>query len=999
MKKHFTLLAALLLITIASWAQIVGGVPEAERNALIALYDATNGEGWANKTSWKTDADVEFWYGVTVANGHVTELDLAGNQLMGSIPSSIGNLTSLLKLDLCLNRLSGTIPTTIGNLTSLTSLDLTGNELSGTIPDEIGALSALTSLYMGRNHLSGSIPSSLGGLSNIEFLELYVNNLSGIIPAELGNLTLLKALDLSNNLLTGAVPASFAQLSNMYVLFLENNKLTEVCDLSSLTNLSGIYIHNNLLGFSALAAAKVTVTAELSFGYTPQRNPRLTSAASGGSLTLTMPEAMTGNVYRWFNGDTEIPGQTGQSLTIPATQVGAYYCKATNPAFPELTLCSAAEDVGGTISHGIATDEYAVLRKLYESTNGPEWFRNSGWNTDEPVANWRDVQVDGVHVTALLLSYNNLTGVIPAEVGSLTKLKSFILTGNNLTGTIPSEMGNLAELTYLNLRENRMSGAIPQSIGNLTNLKNLDLRINELSGSIPSALGNLTQLQSLYLNNNQLTGAIPSSLGNLTLLKNLYLGSNRLSGTVPSSFGNIASLNDLRMENNLLSGSLPAEMGTLGNLTKIYLHKNNLSGLCSLPIDAYGDLSENYLDYDDLTTSGIGSKYYCYNQGQVVLSRANSTLTIPGHVEGNVYTWYKNNVGNGQVLPTFTATENGSYYCKITNPSFPSLPLLNTTEEIVTVGVATYTLTANAKNKGTIAVDGGAYTAPLALTTGTAVKVVATPNPGYLFVGWGGSVNATTAEVTITMDASKLLVAKFIPIPSRTLFVVRQGSGSVTVDGEAYTAPLSYIEGTATHLKATPAAGYLFKEWKGASTSTSAEVDVTLDVSKTMVAIFEPISHSLTVTTVGSGSVTVNGQAYTSPLSLVENSSAALKATPASGYTFTGWSGAATSTDAEVSLTMNAPKAITATFTAVTSVVDEAIGEVKVYPNPFSDALQFENEEAVRRVTIVNMVGQVVMVVNGSVSSIKTNELRAGIYLIKIEDINGSCITRRLVKK
>ena len=38
------------------------------------------------------------------------------------------------------NQLSGTIPVELGNLTSLISLDLEDNQLSGTIPAEIGNL-------------------------------------------------------------------------------------------------------------------------------------------------------------------------------------------------------------------------------------------------------------------------------------------------------------------------------------------------------------------------------------------------------------------------------------------------------------------------------------------------------------------------------------------------------------------------------------------------------------------------------------------------------------------------------------------------------------------------------------------------------------------------------------------------------------------------------------------------------------------------------------------
>jgi len=59
------------------------------------------------------------------------------NQLTGSIPSEIGNLTNLTELVLAVNQLSGEIPESVGNLTNLISLDLRENQLSGEIPPEV----------------------------------------------------------------------------------------------------------------------------------------------------------------------------------------------------------------------------------------------------------------------------------------------------------------------------------------------------------------------------------------------------------------------------------------------------------------------------------------------------------------------------------------------------------------------------------------------------------------------------------------------------------------------------------------------------------------------------------------------------------------------------------------------------------------------------------------------------------------------------------------------
>ena len=105
-----------------------------DREALVALYHATDGPNWTNNTNWLTDALLGQWAGVYTDNtGRVTYLDLSANQLSGEIPPSLGNLDGLFGLGLSLNQLSGEIPPSLGNLTNLEWLDLSWNQLSGEI--------------------------------------------------------------------------------------------------------------------------------------------------------------------------------------------------------------------------------------------------------------------------------------------------------------------------------------------------------------------------------------------------------------------------------------------------------------------------------------------------------------------------------------------------------------------------------------------------------------------------------------------------------------------------------------------------------------------------------------------------------------------------------------------------------------------------------------------------------------------------------------------------
>jgi hypothetical protein len=198
-------LMALLVVSSTS-VPLQGSIPSSERAALIAFYNAANGDNWIVNRGWKGNNNEPdgfsqigsegSWYGITVTSvsgDHVTAIKLSNNQLNGTISPELGKLKYLESLMLFSNQLSGTIPSTLGNLSNLHSLYLDNNQLSGSIPSELGLLSHLKGIYLYANQLSGTIPSELGNLSNLEYLRLDANQLSGSIPSSLTNLTNLSS--------------------------------------------------------------------------------------------------------------------------------------------------------------------------------------------------------------------------------------------------------------------------------------------------------------------------------------------------------------------------------------------------------------------------------------------------------------------------------------------------------------------------------------------------------------------------------------------------------------------------------------------------------------------------------------------------------------------------------------------------------------------------------------------------------------------------------------
>ena len=262
----------------------------------------------------------------------------------------------------------------------------------------------------------------------------------------------------------------------------------------------------------------------------------------------------------------------------------------------------------------IPAEERAALIALYNATNGDNWYDNSGWKTPPlhtdgfsmpgTEDSWYGIELLNDHVDGFGMAFNNLSGNIPLELGSLSNLTWFYMSSNQLSGSIPPELGNLSNLYWLNLSFNQLSGSIPPELGNLNNLEDLDLQNNQLSGSIPPELGNLSNLWDLYLSSNQLSGSIPAELGTLSNLECLSLDYNQfLSGSIPPELGNLSNLERLDLGSNQLSGSIPPELGNLSKLEDLSLHSNQLSGIIPPEIGNLSNLGTLWLMNNQLSGS------------------------------------------------------------------------------------------------------------------------------------------------------------------------------------------------------------------------------------------------------------------------------------------------------------------------------------------------------------------------------------------------------------
>ena len=474
--------------TFRTWLATVrnfsGDVCSEDRDALIALYNATGGDNWERNynTNWLSSLTVGEWAGVTTDDdGRVTHLGLNG-----------GNLT-------------------------------------GPIPPELGTMAHLENLDLRFNNLTGPIPPELGNLTNLEYLFLFNNNLTGPIPPELGNLTNLESLALHNNNLTGPLPAEFVNLVNLRELtILRNNGLCAPSDatfrtwLATVRNFGGDVCSEDRDALIALYNATGGDNWERNYntnwlssltvgewaGVTTDDDGRVTHLGlNGGNLTGPIPPEL-GTMAHLENLDLRFNNLTG-------------------PIPPELGNLTNLEYLFlfNTNLMGSIPPELGNLKNL-------KWLRIHAANLTGQIP----PELGNLHsLVALSLGRNYLTGPIPPDLGNLTNLKTLYLQNNNLTGPIPPELGALTNLYTLSLDGNNLTGPIPPELGNLTKILEMSLADNNLTGPVPAELGNLTNMLQLWINNNKLTGPLPLSITNMRAIVDFRMHNNA-GLCLPTSF-------------------------------------------------------------------------------------------------------------------------------------------------------------------------------------------------------------------------------------------------------------------------------------------------------------------------------------------------------------------------------------------------------------------------------------------------------------------------------
>ena len=223
-----------------------------ERQALIAIYNALDGEHWEYNKNWCSDKPLQMWDNVETSYGHVISLFRQHwNCLKGQIPAEIGDLKHLNSLLLVFDVIDNPscFPKEMKNLKNLIDLDIfcfqdPASENRIDFPDWICELTNLQSLHLSSCGFKGQIPSQISQLDKLKNLEIYRSFLSGSLPTEIGNLMDLENLSIANLGDMGEIPSSIGNLTNLTRLNLSEFSGAIPKEIGRLTKLKELHLYS-----------------------------------------------------------------------------------------------------------------------------------------------------------------------------------------------------------------------------------------------------------------------------------------------------------------------------------------------------------------------------------------------------------------------------------------------------------------------------------------------------------------------------------------------------------------------------------------------------------------------------------------------------------------------------------------------------------------------------------------------------------------------------------
>ena len=458
------------------------------REALIKLYQSTNGDNWTNNTNWCSDKPVEEWYGVSKNEKGEYSINLNNNNLTGVINQEFP--ACVVGLECCLNLLTSI---KVSNSLALKTLDCSNNKLTSLDVSDCTSLNWLDKYnnplisidisgciafnYFNCEDYQQLISLNVSGCTSLAELRCKRNQLTTL---NISGCTVLTILDCQANQLT---TLNVSNCSALKILLCSNNPLSSL-DVSGLVNLEDLCFPKQL---TSLNASKCIELNNLSC-----------AGVSHAQLTsLDVSDCTALQELSWTGGQLKALNVSGcmalRELRCPDNQLttlNVLSCSAlesldcSNNPMPSL-------DVSGlkNLSYFLFPSQLIILKASRCTT-----LKTLSCDICAQLTS-----LDVSDCTGLIgLSCSN-TQLSTLNVSGCISLHSLSCNNNLLTSLDVSECKNLWELSC---HDNKLTSL---DVSNLRGLTTLYCENNELTSLNPT-----TSLRRLDCQNNRIFQEIPN---------------------------------------------------------------------------------------------------------------------------------------------------------------------------------------------------------------------------------------------------------------------------------------------------------------------------------------------------------------------------------------------------------------------------------------------------------------------------------------------------------
>ena len=291
-------------------------------------------------------------------------------------------------------------------------------------------------------------------------------------------------------------------------------------------------------------------------------------------------------------------------------------------------------------------------------------------------------------------------------------------------------------------------------------------------------------------------------------------------------------------------------------------------------------------------------------------------------------------------------------------------------------GTTEYTITVTANNPllGTVT-GGGIY------PEGSIAEISATPYEGSVFSGWDDGNTDNPRSIVVTQDME--FMAMFTKTETYTITVRPENPLLGTTYGSG-----EYTLNQVVNIGAIPTTGFYFTGWQDGNVDNPRTITVMGDAEYIASFSQEPVlTYTITVLHDESQGFILGAGTY------IAGSIATIAAIPADGFMFVRWSDGTTENPKDVIVDEDI---VLAAFFDFSSVDENGLGTVDLYPNPAKDIIRIEGLEGEHEISIYNTMGMKVKTttLQGD-TEINISELPAGLYLVHM----GNRHTLKFIKE